>query len=417
MNDQTETERTAALLRSALTAAADAMGPHRVAEPRPAEQVKQDKHVKGWLVPLTAAASVVAIALGAVLVAHLAAPAGKLSSSGNQAASSTTAQAARPEFYLTATYPPTGPNVLLFQVRRTDGGAVTASRSISAANLGWGGYLTTAAGDRAFYIGEYRCAGTTVPFTTFYRISITGSGRISGITPAGRPIKGMVTSLAVSPDGSRMAYSALDKVCAGPGFTLPGAGSVNVEELSTGTVRTWQDTAGQPFASRLSWAPDGRTLVVDEYPHMTRRSGLTVFRLDTAGSSGSLRAHSTILLQQNGNCTTCVQTALAGPDGSLTVLESQVVGQRTRVQVVRIPSAAGSPRTVLYSKLIDSPLGGTVNDTDLFTDPSGKWVLLWPTTSAAGRRLVAFAEAGWLSGGRLHPLPGVGQVFPQGIVW
>jgi len=417
MNHQDETERTAALLRSALTSAADVMVTHRAVEPRP---VKHVKHVKGWLFPLTAAASVVAIALGAVLVAHLAAPAGKLSSAGKPAATQSTAQPARPQFYLTATYPPSGPNVLLFQVRRTNGGAVTASRSISAANLGWGGNLTTAAGDRAFYLGEYRCGGgsTTIPFTTFYRITITGSGRISGITPAGRPIRGMVTSLAVSPDGSRMAYSALYKVCASRGFTLPGAGSVSVEDLSTGTVRTWQNTAGQPLANRLSWAPDGRTLVVDEFPHLTRRSGLTVFRLDTTSSGGSLRGHSTILLQQNSNCsTTCVATALAGPDGSLTVLESQVIGQATRVQVVRIPAAAGSPRTVLYSKLIDAPLGSSAILTELFTDPSGKWVLLWPTVPVTGPGYPGFAEAGWLSGGRLHPLPGVAQVFPQGSAW
>jgi len=24
---------------------------------------------------------------------------------------------------------------------------------------------------------------------------------------------------------------------------------------------------------------------------------------------------------------------------------------------------------------------------------------------------------GWIAGGRLHPLPGVGEVFPQGIAW
>ncbi len=74
------------------------------------------------------------------------------------------------------------------------------------------GYLTAAAGDRAFYFGKYPCVtGTAIPDTTFYRITITNAGKISGFAPVGRPIKGMVTTLAVSPDGSRMAYNAISK--------------------------------------------------------------------------------------------------------------------------------------------------------------------------------------------------------------
>jgi hypothetical protein len=426
MNDQHETERTAALLRTALSAAADVMVVHDAPKPLHVEQVKQVKRAGGWLVPLAAAASVVVIAVAAVIVAHLAGPTGKPvaanvgSSSGRQGASQPAAQSPRPEFYLTATYPATGPNVLQFQVRRTNGGAVTASRTISGANLGWGGYLTAAAGDRAFYIAEYPCTGSTgVPLTTFHRITITSSGRISSMAAVGRPIRGMVTTLAVSPDGSQMAYSALTKVCAGPGLTFPGAGSVSVEDLSTGTVRTWQDDAVpaeipqaknvQNMVSRLSWAPDGRTLIVDEGTIPSRYSDLTVFGLDTSGSGGSLQAHAATLLRQNRSCSTCVTTALAGPDGSLIALESHAAGQQSRVLVVRIPAAAGSPRTVLYSEPVDASLEA------LYTDPSGRWALLWPTTGSSP----GFPQllAGWISDGQLHPLPGLGRVSPQGIAW
>lgn len=83
----------------------------------------------------------------------------------------------------------------------------------------------------------------------------------------------MVTTLAVSPDGSTMAYNALEKACATGGLTMPGAASVSVADLSTGRVRTWQDTdaTNLTLASRLSWAPDGRTLVVDESTRGGRR--------------------------------------------------------------------------------------------------------------------------------------------------
>ena len=420
MNDKDEMERTAARLGSALRAAAEVMAVHHAPARQHVKREDQDvKRARGWLLPLAAAAGVVVIALGAVLVAHLGSPAAT-HSTGAPVTSSTAAQAARPEFYLTATYPPTGPNVLVFQVRRTDGGAVTSSKTISGANVGWGGYVTADASGRAFYFGKYPCTrSTAIPDTTFYRITITNAGKISGFAPVGRPVKGMVTTLAVSPDGSRMAYNALTKACAGRGFTLPGAASVSVENLSTGSVRTWQDNHATQFtlASRLSWAPDGRTLVVDESGRGPSQSDLTVYRLDPASSGGSLQAHSTTLLQQGGNCSTCVATALAGPQGSLTELETQAAGQQTRLLVVNTPSAAGGRRTVLYSKLIDAPAGSGVNATALFTDGSARWVLLWPTTSMPSGRSSGFAAAGWISGGRLHPLPGVAQVFPQGITW
>jgi len=80
------------------------------------------------------------------------------------------------------------------------------------------------------------------------------------------------------------------------------------------------------------------------------------------------------------------------------------------VLVVSIPRAAGRPRTVLYSGLSKAIGAGS---TALFADPSGQWVLLWPATGIPGPQ----HAAGWISGGRLHPLPGVAQVFPQGIAW
>jgi hypothetical protein len=406
MNDQNEIERTAARLKDALGAAANVMVVRPAPEPQRVKREYPDvKRARGWLIPLAAAASVVVIAVGAVAVAHLASPAGTRPA-GARGGSPVTPPPARPEYYLTATYPAAGPNVLQFQVRRTDGGAVTSSRTISGANVGWGGYITAAASDRDFYFAKYPCIQTAIPDTTFYRITITNSGQISGFAPVGRPVKGMVTTLAISPDGSAMAYTALEKACAtGHGLTLPGAASVSVADLSTGRVRTWQDTAATPrtLASRLSWAPDGRTLVVNESTIGGQRGGpLTVYGLDPASSGGSLQAHSTTLLRQGANCSPCVTTALAGPDGSLTALQSPADGKPGGTRVVRIPSTAGHHQSVLY----DGPLQYPV----LFTDPSGQWVLLWPAQSRS-------RTAGWISGGRLHPLPGVGEVNPQGIAW
>ncbi len=411
MTDQDETERTGARLRDALSAAADVMVVRDVPE-RQHDAVERQhvRRVRRWLSPLAAAASIVVIAAASVIAAHLASPA------GGQGA--TTAQVPRPEFYMTATYPPTGPNVLQLQVRRTAGGAVTASTTIPAANMGWGNNITAAASDRAFFIGHYPCRSTAAALTTFYRITITGSGRISGIAPAGRAVQGMLTYLAVSPDGSQMAYAALPGSCGSAEPGEPAAGAVSIVDLSTGVVRTWQNPTGETV-SGLSWAPDGSTLIIDEYSPTSAGSDLTVFGLNTASSGGSLQADSTTLLQQNPNCSTCVAAAVAGPDNSLTAVEFQAAGQhQTRVLVVSIPSAAGSPQTVLYSELTDTPMAITADRTGLFADPSGQWVLLWPTSGVSSPRHHRIAvAAGWISGGRLHPLPGVGRVFPQGIAW
>jgi hypothetical protein len=399
----------AARLRAAQSAAAD------VTAVRDAPERRHVKRARGWLIPLAAAASVMVIVAASVTTAHQASP------TGRQGATATTAQAPRPEFYMTATYPAAGPNVLQLQVRRTAGGAITASTSIPGANLGWGNNITAAASDRAFFIGYYLCRSTAVAVTTFHRITITGSGRISGIATVGRPVQGMLTYLAVSPDGSQMAYTALAGKCLGAEPGLPAAPAVSILDLSTGAVRTWHYTTGRVTVTVLSWAPDGRTLLINEHSPGAQGWDLTVFGLNTTSSGGSLQAHSTTLLQQSHDCSnsTCVTAELAGPDGSLTALEFQRAGQQTRELVVSIPLAAGSPQTVLYSEVSDGPKAIYVDGvgTNLIADPSGQWVLLWPALDISGPQHQQVFAAGWISGGQLHPLPGVAKVFPQGIAW
>jgi hypothetical protein len=433
MNDQANTDRTAARLRDALCSAANVMVVHDVPEPAPSRQPidrARQRAPRNWgrLAPLAAAAGIVVIAAGTVIGTHLADSTGTHAGTGsgtaasNQTTTGATAPASRPEFYLTVTYPASGQNVLQFQVRRTDGGAVTSTKTIPAANVGWGGYLASAAGDRTFYFSHYVCSTTVAPDTTFDRITITSSGRISGFAPAGPPVKGMVTAFAVSPGGTQVAYNALPGVCAGGGFRSTGASSVSVEDLSTGAVKTWQDEAAQaavgaaqPAIGRVSWTPDGHTVVLDEAGRGPDRGDLTVFALDPSGGGGSLQAHSATLLKQNANCTTCVTTALAGPEGRLIELESRGTGSQTRVQVVSVPTKAGRPATVLYTGPRGAPANAADN-TDLFTDASGSWPLLWPSGSLSAQTQ-EFSPAGWVGDGQLHPLTGLAQIFPQGIAW
>ena len=157
MNDQADTDRTAALLRAALTAAADLMvipdapkSPHEnqnnAKSPKSLRTPSSHKRTSQIWAPLAAAVGVVAIAAGTVIGAHLTSPSAPRpaqSQSQSQGATGTTARPPRPEFYLTATHP-FAQNVVQFQVRRTNGGAVTDERTIPTANVGWGGYLAAA---------------------------------------------------------------------------------------------------------------------------------------------------------------------------------------------------------------------------------------------------------------------------------
>jgi hypothetical protein len=420
MNDQADTDRTAALLRAALNSAADVMVVRDA--PAPQQLRRTDPAPRGWgrWAPLAAAAAVAVVAGGTVIGAHLA---GGQTGTGasthpTEAGPALTVPATqKPEFYLTVTYPASGQNVLQFQVRRTDGGAVTGARTIPAADVGWGGYLAASAGDRTFYFARYPCTTSADPHTTFDRISVTGSGQISGITAAGPEVAGMVTSFAVNPQGTQVAYNALPGTCTGDGFRSTAAASVSVDDLTTGAVRTWTNTAVKnTVVSQLSWTPDGHTVIVDEHPAGLDRADLTVYGLDASSPGGSLQAHSTTLLSQRATCTTCVATALAGPDGRLTELESQPAGQGSRVLVVSVPpSGVGHPITLL-SEPSTAPASRSDNAVELFADSSGEWLLLWPAGSSSPPS-ASFHGAGYVSRGHLHPLPGVARIFPQGIAW
>jgi hypothetical protein len=348
---------------------------------------------------------VAVIALAALGLARLA------GGTGAQDPIQAASQTPRPEFYMVASYVGSS-STLQLQVRRTAGGAVTGRVALNSSIFENG--LTAAPGDRAFYAALYpSCNHPQV--TRIYRIAITGAGRIASFAPVGPPVQGEITDLSISPDGSRFAYNA----------TLPGGctgnlsdDAVHILDLATGAVRTWQGPASGAtpadltLVNALSWTPDGQTLVVDE----GSRTSLTVFGLATSSAGGSLGADSTILLQQDHSCSAgCVSEVLAGPDGTLTVQELQRAGQRqARMLVVRNLLATGATQTVLYTSTL-----GEEPPSELFADPSGQWLLLWPDSGLFSNRggFYVAPAAGWIYGGRLHPLPGVVPEFPQAVAW
>jgi hypothetical protein len=219
-----EQARAAERLRDALTAAADVMAepdtdaviapvPQRPGRLRPA---------RAWLIPLAAAACVVAVIAASVL---LTAELGRTSSSASQptypALSICTPlpaagpEAALPRFYVTTDV---AARQIQLQVRRTSDCAITAVVPLPAGWLMTGGISATAS-DRTFFAAAFsakRCpvqagAGgiSSAPHATrFFRFTVNDR-RAGHLTVVGPPVSGIVGSIAVSPDGSRIASTPL----------------------------------------------------------------------------------------------------------------------------------------------------------------------------------------------------------------
>ncbi|MGI5271470.1 hypothetical protein ACQEUU_20110 [Nonomuraea sp. CA-218870] len=240
-------------LRDALTADAEQIRPETL---RPAGQPARTKTIVSTrrfvpAVPLAAALVVVVIGTVAAVVAG---------TGGTTPSRPATQTLGGPRFLLVA-----GNDGVTVHDART--GKVTSRLGLPPTPEGSfrepGGYLLAGAGDgETFYIAQsVMSRETQVSSTRFYRARVDGQGepaelvhdvihKVTGTT---------ASSLAVTDDGTRLAYSLDGKVC-GQGKTLrfcPGA-QLTVVDLPTGATRTWTTNAGQ--IQSLSWAADRRTL-------------------------------------------------------------------------------------------------------------------------------------------------------------
>jgi hypothetical protein len=428
MSTQDELARTAERLRDALTAAADVMAEpdaDTVLTPVPGRA----KRARVWLVPLAAAACVVAIvAASVVLVTHLSRP----SSSGGQPATPgfSTCGApgpgtAVPRFYVTTNV--TDRQIQL-QVRRSSDCAITAVVPLPA---GWAltGGISATAGDRTFVAAAFRVKGcpagssAAAHASRFFRFTVNAQGHAGRLTMVGPAVSGIVGPVAVSPDGSQIAFNAADGNFVGPWkpgkLCLGGEASgdaISVVDLATGKIRTWQSMTLRPAPAGtsvtphdVSWLANGHTLAVS-YVWPTSEDGpqlsMAVVALDTTSDGGSLQAHSQLLWSQPKNCVYCVQEALISPDGkSLTAAAIQQTGPGYRNVLLRIALPSGQSR-VLY----ESPAGNQSSIT--FTqDDSGQQFIV-----------VSGSQLGWIRAGHLVPLQAPGGAVQSffglnAIVW
>lgn len=430
MITQDELVRTADRLKDALTAAAQIMAePDAPAVIAPVPQRPgRLRRARAWLVPLAAAACVVAVVAASVLLARNLA---RTSPSASQPAypgfsvceplPAAGLGTALPRFYVTADV--TARQIQL-QVRRTSDCAVTAVVPLPAGWLLTGGISATADG-RTFLAAAFRASrcpvqagagGISAHETRFFRFAVNDQGQAGRLTVVGPAVAGLVGPIAVSPDGSRIAFNASDANFAGSGKACMGGEAeggavVHIINLATGKIRTWQSDTMPPAPAgtgvtpgAVSWMADGRTLAVS-YVWPPNPSGpqlsMAVAALDTTSGGGSLQARSRLLWSQPDKYALRVQEALISPDGkSLTAAATQQTAHGYRNVLLRIALPSGQ-----YRILYESP-PETYSISAFTQDGTGQHVIV-----------VSGSQAGWIRAGKLVLLgaPGSALQLSDGI--
>jgi hypothetical protein len=440
---QEEMTETADRLTDALTAAAAIMRPDetralsspvpgRLASPVSGPVRRRPGRLRAWLVPVGAAASVVAIILAAVSLAghpgKIPAPRTGPGQAPAGAGPGITSLAGVPSVSGTRTPPPrfyviivgkgitrSGDELMAVQVRRTSDGQVTGT--MPALPAGWilGRQISVTADDRTFTVAaetQAVCPSSTATRTRFYQFKVTSTGHITGVRAVGKLVTGdPVSEFAASPDGTEVAYA--QQGCAEAASPALNVGVIHIMNVTSGAVRSWHSTVSAATPARvttqieaMSWTADGRTLAADYLWKLPEGSlDLAVLGLDATSSGGSLQAHSHLLFSQSARCPVCVYTAVINPDGStLTAavaspvppLPSQPGMPRYRLSVLRLAVATGKPTGILYRS---APSNGTYNDGGLVpvlsADGQGQHWILWNDPEGFG----------WISGGKLIPFP------------
>jgi hypothetical protein len=400
--------------------------------------------LRAWLVPVGVAASVTAIIVTAVTLAGHPGTGPALGTGPAQAPASAgfgiTSLAGVPSDPGTRTPPPAfyvtivtmglsrdGRELVTAQVRRTSDGQVTGT--VPALPAGWtlGRGVSVTADDRTFTVAAATttyCQPSTPAQTRFYQFNVTSAGHVTGLRAVGKPVTGeAVSEFAASPDGTKVAYA--QQACAAPVSAASYAGVIHVMNVTSGAVRSWHNTVFAATPARvttqigaLSWTADGRTLVANyEWKLAGAPADLAVLGLDATSSGGSLQAHSHLLFSQGDHCTVCVYTALTSSDGSTltAVARSSAPPQNHhtgvpwyRLYVLRLSLATGQPSGIVYRSAASA---GSHHDGGLV-----------PVLSADGQAQHWFLvldpdHFGWISGGKLVPLPIKAKAGLLAITW
>ena len=291
------------------------------------------------------------------------------------------ADAGMPDYYIVSAPDALTTNAL--QVRSSTTGKVISSVAQPAGCITDTYQITTTSDERDFYVS---CLTTSAQTPAFFRLDVSAQGVITAVTSLSVPASphSVVTGLAVTPDGSRLAIGAEN--------LKTGGASIELVTLATGATRTW--TA--PHMNRpteLTWADHGRELGFWTW-------GLRVLDVGAAGTD--LASAPLVLSGSYGS--DLVQDAMLSPDGTTIIAyvsyrESNNVRttKSSRIGgIVEIDARTKKPLRVL---IVQHPQG---NGKGWYVVP----FMLGALDSTGNHLLVAAHHLGRLDRGRFTALPG-----------
>jgi len=409
--------RTEERLADALQASAGRVSDDRL-RPLLDQERRASRGVRNWLVPAGAAAAVVLAVVLALAVAGVVRP----GTVGPRATPSAGSAAALPKYF--ATISGSIPPGLDFTVRSSSTGAVVAHVR-SPMVKGWTVWPdTTAAGPdgHTFYLecDAYGSPSSSLPQQIWiYRLSVPG-GRLTRVAVfPGAARFGTKASLAVSPDGRRLALTAIADPAGKRGY----ADAVVVVDLRTGARHTWQGGLYRPgrlfMIQDLSWTADGRSLAflglwcdspsLDCAGTSARNYYDAQVRSLSLAPGGGTLGRSVLLVSRSARYPVITDVAAGPGPAQLTLL---VLSGRPRsgvwpvVSVDRVSAANGALLSVAYRADPRGNGAGQPYGASISADPGGKNLLF---TYPGGRYT---RNSGWsglytgsVSRGKLTLLP------------
>jgi len=277
---------------------------------------------RGWrprLLPLAAAAAVIAVITAGALIAGLT-TADKPAAAGSGPAAPVAVPASLPRFYVTTSSTPNGRGIEAV-VRASAGGQVVGTVSVpSAIPVEWadsgGTFVTAAADDRSFIIGvQGGQAPTKIGLDLrLFRFAISAAGKPGHLTElAVAPMRNETTEgIALSPDGKLLAVSLQND------SSENGLAAIQVLDLATGATRTWTAPAHSVYIpGPPSWADGSRVIAfswlnADQSGLMAAPRGIRL--LDITAPGDNLMA-GTVIVPKGVVAAGSVVSAQITPDG------------------------------------------------------------------------------------------------------